>query len=101
MAGPDKPAYIFSNTGFLLCISIAIALNVFTKDIPSAPSSSQTLAIPTMSSALGDNLTTRGKSVTFITALTTSLATSFFIPNAIPPAFTFGQDMFNSIISID
>ena len=78
---------------------MAKALNVFTKDTPSAPSSSHTLAIPTMSSALGDNFITRGLSTTFLTSLITSLATSFFIPKAIPPALTFGQDIFNSITS--
>src|SRR3712207_7943954 len=55
--------------------------------------------MPTISSAFGDNLTIKGFVVDFLTALTTSLATSVFIPKAIPPCFTLGQDIFNSIIS--
>ena len=62
-----------------------------------APAFMQERATETKSGALGDSFTIKGFDVTFLTALTQVNAASGFIPQAIPPAFTFGQLMFSSI----
>ena len=73
---------------------------MFTKDSASAPASTQAKAISLISSALGDSFTIIGFFETSLQALTTSSADSHFIPNAIPPVFTLGQEIFSSIKSI-
>ena len=91
---------MFLNTGFLVLISIAIALNVFTSDIPSAPASTHLTATSTMFSAFGESFTITGLLDTAFISFTTSNAGPHCIPNAIPPDLTLGQDMLSSIISI-
>ena len=80
--------------------SIAIPKTVLIRETASAPFSSTILAILAISVTLGDNFTTKGFLVTFRTSLVTAPATSGFAPKAIPPSFTFGQEIFNSTIAI-
>ena len=71
-AGPDTPAYTLLNTAFLLYGSIANPFNVLISDNESAPASWHFIAISTISSAFGDNLTIRGLSTIALAFLTTS-----------------------------
>ena len=91
---------LFPNTGFLLFISITIAVNVLINDTPSAPASSAPLAVSVISVTFGLNFTIRGLSKTLRTADVTSFTPSYVVPKAKHPCFTFGQDKFNSTPSI-
>ena len=63
----------------------------------SAPSASQAFAMSTTLVTLGDNFTISILSYTSLTALTTLAAPDAVTPKAIPPAFTLGQEIFNSM----
>ena len=100
MAGPDSPPVTFANTGFLVFISIFIAKNVFINDTASAPPSSAPFAILAISVTLGVSFTISGLSNTFLTSLVTFFTSSYVLPNAMQPSFTFGHDKFSSTPSI-
>ena len=59
--------------------------------MPSAPASSQALAMDTMSVTLGESLMITGFFVTFFTAAVTSAAASGQVPKLMPPPWTLGQ----------
>ena len=59
--------------------------------IPSAPASSQDLAMDTMSVTLGESLMMTGFLVTAFTARVTSAAAQGSVPKLIPPPWTLGQ----------
>ena len=65
-------------------------------DTASAPASSTALAIETISVTLGDSFMMTGKSVFLFTAFVTSAAIWGSEPKAIPPHFTFGQEILTS-----
>ena len=98
--GPDKPPVIVDKTGLRVSALIAIPMMVLMSDTASAPASSTDFAIEAISVTLGDNFTIKVLLHTFLTAETTELADSHEVPNAIPPSFTLGHDMFNSIAGI-
>ncbi|MPN02616.1 hypothetical protein SDC9_149832 [bioreactor metagenome] len=98
--GPESPPVIVDNFGFLLSTSIAIPKKVLTRDTASAPSSSTPRAIWEISVTLGDNFTINVLGNTFRTSLVTWAADWQEVPNAIPPSFTLGQEIFNSIAGI-
>ena len=64
----------------------------------SAPADSTALAISVMLVTLGESFTISGFLVAFRTAAVIISALSQCTPNAAPPFFTLGQEMFNSII---
>ena len=66
-------------------------------DTLSAPAPSAARAISVMSVTFGESFTIRVLWYTLRTALTTSAAPCAETPKAIPPCFTFGQEMFSSI----
>ena len=61
-----------------------------------APASTATRALPTMSGSVGDSLTKRGRRVAARARRTTSASVRGSAPNSMPPAFTFGQLTFSS-----
>src|SRR5699024_9527915 len=97
MAGPDKPPVLFAINGLRLGKWICIPVNVLIMVIPSAPADSIALAMSTILVTLGDNFTYTGTLLAFFTLSVTFAAISGSIPNWIPPSFTFGQEIFNSI----
>ena len=85
MAGPEKPPMVFAITGFLRFKSMRIPSMVLIRLMPSAPASSQALAMDTMSVTLGESLIITGFLVTALTARVTSAAASGWVPKLIPP----------------
>jgi len=96
MAGPDSPAVTLEIRGLRVSASIAMATNVFTSEMASAPASSATRAICGMLVTLGDSFTITGRVAIFFTALTTSDSMRGSVPNAIPPHAVFGHDTLSS-----
>ena len=64
---------------------------VFMRLMPSAPASSQALAMTVISVTLGESFTMTGFSVHFLTAAVTSAAAAGSVPNVMPPPWTLGQ----------
>ena len=100
MAGPDNPPITLASLGRRLAGSIAMPIRVLISDTASAPASSTALAITVISVTLGESFTITGRSVRSLTALVTSAAMEGSVPNATPPFFTLGQEMFTSRASI-
>ena len=75
-------------------------MSVLITAIASAPFSSTILAISTTFVTFGESFTIKGFVVTSLTSLVTFPATSGFAPKAIPPSFTFGQEILSSIAAI-
>ncbi|CEY34515.1 Uncharacterised protein [Streptococcus pneumoniae] len=96
IAGPDNPPVRFAKIGLAVFKSRRIPSNVLIIVKPSAPAFSIAFAISTMFATFGDNFTYTGTSETSFTRFVKSAAISGFVPKAIPPVFTFGQEMFNS-----
>ena len=69
---------------------------VFTRLMPSAPASSQALAMAAMSSTLGESFMMTGFLVTAFTALVTAAADWGVLPKLMPPEWTLGQLMLTS-----
>ena len=61
--------------------------------MPSAPASSQALAMAAMSVTLGESFKITGFFVTARTALVTSAAASGQVPKLMPPPWTLGQEI--------
>jgi hypothetical protein len=78
---------------------MAIARNVLTREMASAPASSAARAIEATSVTLGVSFGTTGSRVTFLTALTTSNVPSRLQPNVMPPSLMLGHEMFSSSAS--
>ena len=81
-------------------MSTAIPSNVLISETASAPSPSTAFAISVISVTLGDSFTIRVLFHTSRTAFVTSAAEQAEVPNAIPPSFTFGQEILSSIAGI-
>ncbi len=78
-----------------------IPSRVLIRVMPSAPASSQALAMDTMSVTLGLSLMKTGLwRTTSRTAFVTEAAEAGSVPKAMPPACTFGQDTFTSMRSM-
>ena len=97
IAGPLSPPTMFVSFGRRVCTSIAIARNVLTSEMASAPASSAALAKDATSVTFGVSLGITGRRVTLRTALTTSCVPGRLQPNWMPPSLMFGQEMFSSI----
>jgi len=76
---------------------MAIPSNVLITETESAPSSSTAFAISAMLVTLGESFTIIVLSYTSRTAFVTAPAIGQEVPNAIPPSFTLGQEIFSSI----
>ena len=68
------------------------------RETASAPAASTAFAISVISVTLGESLTTSGFLVACRTAAVMRSAESQCTPNAAPPFFTFGQEIFSSIM---
>ena len=99
-AGPLSPPVAIDSTGRRFSMSIAMPINVLMSDTLSAPSASHARAISAMSVTLGESFTISVFLYRSRTALTTLAAPSHEVPNAIPPCFTLGQEMFSSMAGI-
>ena len=91
---------MLASTGLRLSISITMPVRVFISDMQSAPPRCAACAFAAMLSTLGESLTMSG---VFLSAplhsRVTSSTFSGFMPRAMPPARTLGQEMFSSIMS--
>ena len=77
--------------------SIAIARNVLTSEIASAPASSDARANDATSVTFGVSFGISGSDVTLRTPLTTSYVPVRLQPNWMPPSLMFGHEMLSSI----
>ena len=82
---------VLAMTGFLRRKSMRMPSMVLIRLMPSAPASSQALAMDTMSVTLGESLTMTGLAVTALTAFVTSAAALGSVPKLMPPPWTLGQ----------
>ena len=98
--GPERPPVTVESMGRRCSASMAIPNRVLMRDTESAPSASAARAISVMSVTFGESFTMSVRGYMFRTACTTSAALLGHVPNAIPPCFTLGQDMFSSIAGI-
>ncbi len=80
-------------------MSIRMPRSVFISEMLSAPSASTAFAISVMLVTFGVSLTISGLLVAALTAFVTEEAPSQVTPQVAPPALTFGQEMFSSIMS--
>ena len=94
---PLNPPVIVLKTGLRFLASIAIPSRVLIRETESAPSLSTAKAISCILVTLGDNFTIKCFLYTRLTAFTTSAAEAQLVPKAIPPSFTLGQEIFNSM----
>ena len=85
MAGPEKPPILLAMTGLRVRRSMRIPSRVLIRLMPSAPASSQALAMETISVTFGESLMMTGFFVTFFTAAVTSAAASGQVPKLMPP----------------
>ena len=99
MAGPDKPPVLLAKTNFCLSTSICIPVNVLIKDSASAPPASAAFAISVISVTFGLSFIITGCLATFFTSFVIASTAFGSWPKAIPPCFTFGQEMLISNIS--
>ena len=99
-AAPLMPPVIVESTGRRFSASTAIPSRVLIRDTLSAPEASAARAISVMSVTLGDNFTISVFLYTLRTAFTTSEHPHAETPKAIPPCFTLGHEIFNSIAGI-
>ena len=88
---------MFDRRGRRVSTSIAIARNVFTSEIASAPASSAARANDATSVTFGVSFGMTGSRVTLRTALTTACVPGRLQPKVMPPSLMFGQEMFSSI----
>jgi hypothetical protein len=93
MAGPDKPPVPKARRGRRASTSTTRPSRVLMQDTASAPASSEARANTAMSATFGESLGMTGSRVAFRTAETTSEVIRGSPPKAIPPFFTFGQEM--------
>ena len=96
IAGPLSPPTMFVSFGRRVWTSIAIARNVLTSEMASAPASSAARANDATSVTFGVSFGITGRRVTLRTALTTSCVPGRLQPNLMPPSLMFGQEMFSS-----
>ena len=99
-AAPLIPPVVVDNTGLRFSASIAIPSSVLISETLSAPAPSTARAISVMSVTFGESFTISVFLYALRTALTTSAAPRAVTPKAIPPCFTFGQEIFSSMAGI-
>ena len=96
IAGPESPPTTRASFGRRVSASIAMPSSVLMSETASAPSASTARAISTMSVTFGLSFTISGRCVAARHARTTDAAAAQSVPNAIPPASTFGHEMLSS-----
>ena len=87
----------FESFGRRVSTSMAIARNVLTSEIASAPASSAARANAAGLVTFGVSLGITGRCVALRTALTTSCVPSRLQPNWMPPSLMLGHEMLSSI----
>ena len=95
-AGPLSPPRVFFSTGRRVFRSMRMPCRVLIRLRPSAPASSQALAIGTISATFGLSFMITGFKETRFTARVTSAAAFGSVPKDMPPPWTFGQEIFTS-----
>ena len=93
IAGPDTPPVLLARAKACLCMSIFIPVSVLIRESTSAPPASAAFAVSVMSVTFGLSFMITGCLARFFTSLVISSTAFGFCPKAIPPAFTFGQDI--------
>src|SRR5215472_14363827 len=81
IAGPESPALMLAMRGLRELTSMAMARNVLTNEMASAPASWATWAICAMLVTLGDSFTISGRAEYRLTDLTTSSRERGSLPN--------------------
>ena len=99
-AGPDKPPVLFAKIIFLRRTSTAMPVSVLIMETASAPALSAASAISEISVTFGESFTISGFLQCARTAFVMSSTPAQLVPNCTPPCFTFGQEMFISIMSM-
>ncbi len=97
IAGPESPPVPKERIGRPLSASIAMPTKVLTSDRTSAPDSRAARAEATMSGALGESLTIRGRRVAARTRETSEAVADGELPKSIPPFSTLGHEMLSSM----
>src|SRR5579864_8539135 len=100
IAGPDSPPVMLLSRGFRVSTSIDIARKVLTRLRASAPAFAATWAIWAIEVTLGESLTISGRLVDDRARLTRYSSDPQSAPKAMPPAWTLGQETFNSYAAI-
>ena len=95
-AGPDMPPVLLARSGFLALRSRRMPITVLMRLMPSAPASSQALAMSAMLVTLGESLTMTGFLTASLTARVTDAAALGSVPKLMPPPWTLGHEMFTS-----
>ena len=93
MAGPERPPVPKARRGRRVSTSTTRPSSVLMQETASAPASSEARAKTAMSATFGESLGMTGSRVALRTAETTSEVMRGSPPKAIPPFFTFGQEM--------
>src|SRR5215472_11086888 len=96
IAGPLSPAVILEIRGLRLSASMAIATNVLTREMASAPAFSADFAIIGTLVTLGDSLTISGRRAADLQLATNSSSITRSLPKVMPPCLVLGQETFNS-----
>ena len=84
---------LFASANVRLWISIFIPVSVLINDKPSAPPASAARAISVMSVTFGESFMMTGCFACALISLVISSTIFGFCPKAIPPSFTFGQEI--------
>ena len=86
--------------GRFVLMSIRMPVSVLIMETASAPALSAASAISEMSVTFGESFTISGFLQCARTAFVMSSTPAQLVPNCTPPCFTFGQEMFISIMSM-
>lgn len=95
-AGPDRPPTTRASWGRRRSASMAMPKIVLMSESASAPAASAARAISVTSVTLGVSFTTSGRFVAARQRDTTFSTLAALVPMVMPPASTFGHEMFTS-----
>ena len=90
------PPVRLASSGRLLRRSMRMPMRVLMRLRPSAPASSQALAMEVMSVTFGESLTMTGFLTASLTARVTAAAALGSVPKLMPPPWTLGQEILTS-----
>src|SRR5208283_4610088 len=96
MAGPESPPVMFERRGRRVSASMDMARKVLVRLTASAPAAAEILAICAMEVTLGESLTMSGRLELALARPTRYSSEPGSEPKAMPPAWTLGQETFNS-----
>src|ERR1035441_838322 len=96
IAGPERPPVMLLRRGRRVSASMEIARKVLVRLTASAPASAAILAMWAMEVTLGESLTISGRALAALARPTRYSSELGSEPKAMPPAWTLGQETFNS-----